>query len=291
MINDSDYFIDETEERIGRCLVLKSNWSDRFLRIIDEENISTLRLSSSMGWADSDISFVANLSTTRLNGIEIYNWNIRDVTPLQELKEIRYIGLQCDFVRAPDFSTFEKLTELFLFWKSKAVTIFECSRLEILNVVNFPSVNLLELRQMVNLKQLQITSRKLESLRGIEQFNSLEIIDLAECPRLESLLGLESCKNLERVELDNCKRIEDVGGLGGLTRLKEVLLIDCGKLKSLQPLADLQSLKSLNFAGDTYIEDGVLSFLATMPQLENVRFANRRHYSDNRDELNAILGS
>lgn len=288
MTNDL-YFITEAEDDFGRCLVLKAPWSDDFIEVIKKENISVLRLTESMGWKEKDISFLESLKGTGLRGVEIYAWDVKDITPLHHLPDLERISIDCLFTKAPDFSTFRQLTHFFLHWRPKAKSVFDCSGLKRLNVTGYPAEDLQDLKNMAELRRLQIMSRKLVSLAGIESLQSLRTLDLAECPKLESLTGIEKCQELQEVELENCKKVNDVSNLGELTNLRDVVLTDCGKIKSLQPLAKCRLLERLLFVGDTNVEDGELTPLLDMPELKRMWFADKRHYSHKRDQVKAML--
>jgi hypothetical protein len=110
-------------------------------------------------------------------------------------------------------------------------------------------------------------------------------LDLAECSKLESLSGIEKCRQLRVVELENCKKINNVSYLGELINLRDIVLTDCGKVKSLRALANCQLLENLTFAGDTNVEDGKLTPLFDIPNLKQIWFADRRHYSHKRDQI------
>ena len=200
LINNDKYFIDEVENGMGRCLVLTAPWSDSFTSIIDKENISVLRLSQSAGWSGNDISFISNL--TCLSGVEIYSWGIKDITPLESISNLEYLGLQCDFTKAPDFSKLKKLKVFKALWRPEAKTIFSCDGFNLLNIVNYPSGNLTELNEMSLLRRLQLTSKKIRTLSGIEKLSSLSTLDLAGCPKLEDLSGIDKCQQIEIVEID-----------------------------------------------------------------------------------------
>lgn len=272
---------------MGRCLVLAAPWSDRFKSIIDKENISVLRLSQSAGWNGNDISFINYLPS--LSGVEIYSWGVKDITPLESISNLEYLGLQCEFTKAPDFSKLKKLKVLKLFWRPKAKTIFACDELNLLNIVNYPSENLKELNRMSLLRRLQLTSKKIKSLSGIEELSSLSILDLADCPKLEDLSGIDKCQQIEIVEIENCKRVYDIAILSELKNLKEIVLTDCGAVKSLRPLAHSQSLESITFIGGTTIEDGDLTSLLDIPTLKKMWFANKRHYTHTREQVMEVL--
>lgn len=287
MTNKDEYFIDEADSGLGRCLVLTVPWSDSFKKIIEKENISVIRLSNSAGWKGDSISFLADL--TGLRGVEIYAWGVKDLTPLQSIPNLEYIGLQCEFTKSPDFSVFTNLKICKLFWRPKAKSIFTCLGLRFLNIVNYPSSDLQDIRQLESLERLQLTSKKLTTLSGIENLQSLSVLDLAGCSKLGSISGVNKCHKIYEVEIEGCKGFNDVSFLGELPKLKKLMLEDCGKIKSLCSLAKCQFLESLIFSGDTDIEDGELTPLLEFPNLNKVWFADREHYSHDRDQIKKIL--
>ncbi|MEV3820812.1 hypothetical protein [Aeromonas dhakensis] len=152
----------------------------------------------------------------------------------------------------------KKLKVFKALWRPKAKTIFSCDELNLLNIVNYPSEDLAELNRMSLLRCLQLTSKKIRTLSGIEELSLLSTLDFVDCPRLEDISGIDKCQHIEIVEIENCKRVYDIAMLSGLKNLKVVVLTDCGTVKSLRALAHSQSLESLIFIGDTTIEDGDL---------------------------------
>jgi len=74
-----------------------------------------------------------------------------------------------------------------------------------------------------------------------------------------------------------------------LTKLKKIVLMDCGKLKSLTPLKNCSLLESLNFAGDTSIDDGELGSLIELPELSSMFFSDKRHYSHKQNQIQQLL--
>ena len=208
---------------------------------------------------------------------------------LEALNNLEYLGLQCEFTKAPDFSKFNKLKICKLQWRPKAKTVFACDSLSLLNIVNYPSEDLKDIQKMSGLRRLQLTSRKLVSLSGIESLSSLSILDLSECSKLECLSGVDMCQQVEVVEIESCKKVYDVALLGELKNLKDIVLTDCGKVKSLKPLAKCQLLESITFVGDTSVEDGELTSLLNIPTLKKMWFVDKRHYSHKREQVVEIL--
>lgn len=289
MIEGKDYIIDSDENDLGDVLILKTAWSDSFIDIIKGRKISVLRLSESMGWSDKDVSFLSKLEGVELRGVEIYCWGIKNILPLEYLPDLQSIAIQSEFTKAPDFSNFNNLTNVFFHWRLQAQTIFNCKSLKSLNIVNYPSENLHDISGLNNLIRLQLTSRKLISLSGVEKLLLLNTLDLAGCTKLIDLSGIDKCLQLTTIELQSCKKITDICMFKALSDLSILFLIDCGKIKSLNCLSKNFKLKRIIFSGDTNIEDGELADILHLPILEQLMFANRRHYSHTRETASSIL--
>ena len=54
------YLIEDDELGFGKCLVLKTNWSSSYESVINDMDISLLRLSFSNGWKDTGLVFLCN---------------------------------------------------------------------------------------------------------------------------------------------------------------------------------------------------------------------------------------
>lgn len=221
--------------------------------------------------------------------MEVYSWKVKDVTALESLRNLELIGLQCEFNKAPDFSTFKKLQICKLLWRPTAAGIFSCISLRLLNIQNYPSEDFRAIEGLVNLRELEITSRRLVSLHGIEGLRQLLRLDLADCPMLESLAGVESCRELTDVKIDNCKKFYSIDMLGQLELIKKIYLANCGTIKTLKSISGCKQLQSILLIESTDIEDGDMAPLLHFPLLKNVRFADRRHYSHKRAYIAAAI--
>lgn len=284
-----EYFIWLEERDNHRYLVLKGPWQSRFKSIMEQFSATGLRLSRSMGWQNEPLAFLEDL--TELTGLEIYNWDVNDLTPLASLPGLQTLGLQCQFTNAPDFLCFSRLQKVFMTWRPKAESLLLHEGLTRLNVENYPGDDLIPLARLHRLKELQLTSRKLNSLQGIENLPVLERLDLYSCPKLSSLEPLTACDRLKTLEIESCKQIKSLSGIEALGNLKTLHLINCGKLPSLRPLAGMRELERFHFHDGTAILDGDLSVLLELPNLAVVSFADKRFYRPRRDEVLSHIGS
>ena len=281
------YFIEPWEFGYGKVMVLTGPWEKAYDKIISSQKISALRLSESAGWIGGDLSFVAEL--IQLQGIEVYSWRVNDITPLQNLINIESIGLQCEFTSRVDFSVFNNLVDCYLMWRPKCESLFSCSSLRTLNIEKYPYKDFISLNSLNCLERLQITSKKLEFVKGVEELTELKILDLFDCPKLSSLQGIGNLAAFHTLELENCKKIYDLNAISNLNQLNKIVLNSCGKIKTLSPIESCKNLEEVTFIEDTVIEDGDLTVYNALPSLKKMWFANRKHYSHSREQIKEIL--
>jgi len=281
------YFIAPWEFGHGKVMVPTGPWKKAYCKFIGSQNIFALRLSESAGWKSDDLSFVAELP--QLRGIEIYSWRVKDIKPIQNLINIESIGLQCEFKEKVDFSVFNNLADCYLMWRPKCESLFSCKSLKTLNIDKYPYQDLFRLNLLTRLERLQIASRKLESVKGIDKLTELKTLDLFNCPKLSSLNGIENLSSFHTLELENCKKIDDLNAIGDHNQIERIVLNGCGNIKTLSPIESCKKLKELMFIEDTVIEDGDLTVFNGLPNLKKMWFANRKHYSHSREEIKDIL--
>lgn len=284
------YFLTADSWPDGQCIVLQGPWRDEFLPAFDDNNIVSLRLSQSMGWQPEKLQFLDRLP--ELRGIEIYHHDVKDITPLAHLERLEHIGLDCNYSSAADFTAFPHLTHCFVRWRPKAKTLLSVPSLKHLNISGYPYQDLTPLNALTKLNVLKLASRKLRTLHGVEQLSRLTAIDLFRCMALESINQLRDANcSLQTIIIDTCKRIGDIEALRSSSGLRALTLNNCGPIQSLLPVRNCMHLEELYFAESTNILDGDLSILLKLGSLKSTSFANRRHYSHTREQIqNALTG-
>jgi len=195
----------QDENGIGKVLILKGEWTDDVASYMQVNDIFALRLTDSFGFKSQDISFLSKLGFLR--SLELYCWGAKGIKVIESLPQLEVLGLQCKSAQKIDLSTFSNLRIALVTWSKGLDSLLNISSLEKLNIQNYPHTDLNPISSMSALKQLYITSRKLESLSGIKQLNRLENLDLYNCPNLTSLAGTESCQYLNTVEIEACNRV------------------------------------------------------------------------------------
>ena len=201
----SNFEIKEDENGIGKVLVLKDAWSGEVGTYMRDNEILALRLTDSFGFKGHDLSFLPEL--TFLRSLELYCWEAKGIKVIESLSQLEVLGLQYKSTQKINLSTFSKLRVALITWSKGLDSLFELASLEKLSIQNYPNSNLEPIAAMVALKQLYLTSRKLESLIGIEQLVSLELLDLYNCPFLTSMDGTEQHPKLKTIEIEACNRV------------------------------------------------------------------------------------
>jgi len=195
----------QDENGVGEVLILKGQWTEDVAAYMQSHGIFALRLSDSFGSQCHDLSFLAQLSFLR--SLELYCWDAKGVNVIESLPQLEVLGLQYKTTQKVDLSQFSSLRVALVTWSKGLSSLLGLSSLEKLNIQNYPHCTLEPISHMKALRQLYLTSRKLESLKGIEHLERLEVLDLYNCPHLESLAGVEACPNLSQVEVEACKRV------------------------------------------------------------------------------------
>jgi Leucine-rich repeat (LRR) protein len=138
------------------------------------------------------------------------------------------------------------------------------------------------LRNMQNLRSLDVSKSGLKSLKGLSRLKSLEVLLLSGC-KLESI-GCEDdfTLPLDRLDFGYCKSLVDLNGIQNCKSIKTVRLNGCTRLERLTGLGQMSSLKYLDLSGCTAIES--LDDLDAVPNLRHV-IVNRCSSLSNVDAL------
>lgn len=201
----SNFELREDEYGVGQVLILKGAWSDDIAAYMQKNEIFALRLTDSFGFKGHDLSFIPTL--TFLRSLELYCWEAKGIKVIESLPQLEVLGLQYKSSQKVDLSAFKSLRVALVTWSKGLNSLLELSSVKKLNIQNYPHSNLEPISSMGSLKQLYLTSRKLESLEGIEKLVNLELLDLYNCPLLTSIAGTDSCPMLKTVEIEACNRV------------------------------------------------------------------------------------
>jgi hypothetical protein len=281
------YDIFEDKDSYGRVLALKENWHPSLIQIIVNEKISTLRLSEYLGWGDSDLNFVSHLSS--IVGLEVYSSKKIDLYPIEKLKNLKFLSVQCKSLRTVNISGLGNLEVLKLNSSSKLSGFDVLSNLVHLNVIQYKFDDLNYIANLSKLLRLQLTSSCLRSLNGIEKMANLKILDLYNCSNLIDTSSLKVCEKLESIEIDNCKNVHHIFDDLNFKKLKMLKIDNCGRVDSIKNISSAEELVIFSFNGSTCVSDGMVSILGNLEHLEDLQFKDRNHYDDTNFKLSLRL--
>ncbi len=200
--------------------VLQKAWDDRFTKIIKRKSIDGLAFiwaSWESGWEQEDLKFLCDLSDLGLKSIVIRRYGRLDISPLKYLEDLESIHLiDVDYSRCPDLSNFKRLKDVSAKYKPSARTVFNCHWLKTLNLYSFPHLDLRALSNFSQLEHLTISTRKIESLAGIENLKELKTLDIQYASKLKKLDGIELCPKLETVHAFRCGELQGLEKYGNL---------------------------------------------------------------------------
>ncbi|MBA3580745.1 MAG: hypothetical protein H0W42_12270 [Gemmatimonadaceae bacterium] len=279
----SDFFIDHSEEGYGSVLVPRGPWRPEYRQLLMTKQVIGVRLSSSMGWRSSDVTFLKELPDLRV--LEIYVSEVRDASVISSLPELRVLGLQCDLRSEVDFSALTKLEVVKAAWKPALQGLLGCTTLKQLNLMKWPGIDLGGLSKLTRIARLQLTSNTLRTLHGLTELLSLRILDLDACPKLRSLEDVAGTPSIQQVEVTSCRSVRSIAALSALRELRVAILDDNAEIDSLRPLAPCHLLEELSFVGSTRITDGKISAIEHLPRLRSLRFSPRVHYDRRHEDL------
>lgn len=212
--------------------------------------------------------------------------SVTDVSPAFQVKKLKSLSLFCSKAKvAGDFIKFERLEEVALSWRPVYKSVFALDTLTKLIVFGYPEKDLTGWKRNDSLKELMPTSRRLESLSGIQQFPIITHLNLFRCPKLKSLAPIASAVSIQKLALDSCRGITDLSPVSKLSDLRELQIENCGEIESLAPVVKCKKLEFLQIAGSTTVLDGNFAALMELPKLKRVLLAKRKHYSHTADEL------
>ena len=123
------------------------------------------------------------------------------------------------------------------------------------------------LKNMQNLKSLDVSRSELKSLEGIGRLKLLEDLYTSDC-RLERIGCKEVTAPLNRLDFSHCGQLVDLNGIDNFKNVKTVLLSGCFQLDRLGDLGHLSSLEYLDLSRCRSLKD--LHDLNSVPKLHHV---------------------
>jgi len=267
-----------TKGKYGLRMTLLGPWSEKVEKAIKRKGVVELYLNEALGWkSGNDLSFLRRL--TELLSFELLDWNIKDVSDIHSLSNLKalHVDTYCD--SEIDFSCFPQLEDVGLEWRPKAESLFNCINLKkvFINCCDIEDLGVFS--KMNHLESLCLKSPSISAIGDVSNLKNLRYLELGNAKNLTSLEGIEQLSNLEDLRFYICRKMRNIEPLRSLTRLKRLYLCNCGPIESLKLLSCLKSLEDIYFCESTKIMDGDLYPLKELPKLKEVYFPDRKHYN------------
>ncbi len=269
--------------------ILKGKWKNKYCSTINRKHIRRLRLDTYFDWDGKSIEFISELES--ITSININSSKLDDITPLADKNKITEIefGYDCKFTNSIDFRKFKKLKSFSAWWTPAIETPLMNTSIQYLRLSRYPYSDLRPIKS-TKIKSLFLSSRKLKSLKGVNQFSNIREIELCECPNLEIINELSKCAHLKSIIFESCGKIKNCNPFSKLKELRRLDINNCGEIKSIIPLKHILTLEDFCMDRNSKIEDGKISFLAKLPNLKNIWIRDRRNYDEKIEIIRHKIG-
>lgn len=278
---NTDISIEEGE--FGERLVLHQEWKDEYIGYMLDHNISELNVNYARGFKGDSLDFLQNLPF--LTGLLLIVYNVPDTSVIHNLKRLRALNIGTRDKTPLDFAQFPLLEDCGMDWRAKSESIFQCTKLKRLFISKYSAKNTDGFGSLSALKELYFSAGPVADLTGLSPLQGLEKLGLYYLRSLSSLEGIQSLTRLEELRIETCRKIDQIDEVRDLKNLRRLTIANCGDIASLRPIDGLSELDRLYFYESTNILDGDLSSLTRLKKLSDVRFMNRKHYSQKREEF------
>ncbi len=261
----------------GERLVLQATWKDELIDYMLTHKINELNINYARGFIGDALDFLQHLPF--LEGLLLLVYNIPDISAIHNLRRLRTLSTSCRDKTPLDFSQFPLLEDCGLDWRPRSQSIFQCKTLKRLFIDKYSDKDTTSFRDLVNMESLSFASGSLNDLTGLRPLRKLKKLGLYRLGSLSSLQGIEDLHDLEALEIGTCRKLTTITEVHKLKNLRRLWINNSDEIDSLRPIEGLNRLEEVNFTDSTNILDGDLSPLTHLPNLTDVRFKDRKHYS------------
>lgn len=279
-IDGFDFF--ENLKREPDALIIKQDLINKQVDYVKKHKITSISLFDSFSGNIENLRFLEDINFIQKIQISGLNVDYSDLYNLKDLRSanlsVRNKGQQVQFSKFPLMESLsvdwypefpylkenENLKKLALWkFKPKSKSCVDLILPQSIEIIEFVQSNILNFQELnlTNLKILEAHNcRDLESLDGIEQFNS----------SLRSLI------------IDHSKNLTKYNKLSYCGELERVIISHCGNIPNLKWLVNLKKLKHFSF-WETKLDDGDVSLCKG---IDYVSFKNSKNYNYKIEEIN-----
>jgi len=205
-----------------------------------------------------------------------------DFDSLKYLKELKYLRLSDAIKPAAkgqkiDFSALPKLEECSFSWKDYFTpALLECPNLHTLGLWGCPAKDLQLLSSATQLSTLSLCQGSLADLRGIEQLQALQKLDLVYLRNLSDIGALRELKGLRDLSMSKCAKVQDLSAIHALSGLKELAIDGKHSFEDLEFLRNFPALTEFIF--EIQLNKHDFSPIYDLPALRLGRFISLRDF-------------
>ena len=236
-----------------------------------------------------DIAFLRQCPTiTSLKIIPAYSATTFDYAPLYDMPNLKELNCQTvyghkDALKADvDYSHFPSLQCVYASGAKGHRNLESVKGLRHLYLgQGQPASKALTGFDFSELEKLDLCQSPIRSLNGIDQAACMQKLRLSSCRSLEDVAALVSIgKTLTSLEIESCGKIKDFSWLYHLPNLENLVLFGSNTLPNLSFLDSMPNLKSFRFTMN--VLDGDLGLCKNVPY---VYCKNRKHYNLKDEDL------
>jgi internalin A len=180
------------------------------------------------------------LKTLLTNGYFGQEWDLKDLSPLQNLYHLRYLDVSTTKIN--DFEPIKHLINL------QALNISYVERFPVLRYVgllnSYISTSLSPLGNLINLKWLNISSAGVIDLSPLKNLTNLQYLDISG-NSVKELTPLQNMKNLKTFKAKFSRKINDITILQNFTQLKEIDLFLTKEFRCVEKFCKLKNYRTI----------------------------------------------
>jgi hypothetical protein len=215
----------------------------------------------------TDMEFIRWLPNVK--DVWIKSPSVCNISGLASLRKIEKLALDRPTCRMDVLGQLASLRELYLDdWRPGAESIFALAGLVKIGVQKYKYRNLQGMECWQKLHELWLNSGNVENLSGIPR--TVENLRLTNLRKLTDLTALTATPFLKDLRLEGCKQVNSLAGLEGCRRLRLLAIARGGAIASLEPLRNLDSLEYIAIADGTFVENGQVDALYSLPNLSTL---------------------
>ncbi len=271
------YEIRTDEDGFGQIMICRGNWLSGNIREFETGSVQGLSLAD-VWWSEDNVEFLTDLPAHSVHVIGINSYKVTDVSSLSKFEQLRKINLSVkDAVgfRSSDFPHLEVLG--YTYCQSGIIDSLP-TELRVLMLDRYPGKTLEALPAVEGLDRLQVGSRILTSLEGLERFPNLTDLTVLDARNLSDIGAIAKFPKLRKLCLSGAVKIDDIAPIAQLSELRFLELENLKDIASVKALHTLRNLEQLQITGSSTILDKDLSPIESLPKLKRLVLEPRRGY-------------